>query len=578
MGIPRPIARSAARRSARGAAMACLAIAFGLLPAHAQDSARLLQEAARLQTQGSHDQALAMLTEALNDSRLTNDRSAIILNDRGALLARMNQPKPAIDDLNRAVQLYPEYPAIYNNRGSILLTLGLAREAIKDFDRAILLAPGYVAAFNNRAGARLLLGQSDAAFGDFSRAIELAPGTVAPLLGRGKALIAGNRPQAALRDFSHALQADNRLALGYRSRADARLATDRTGEAIEDLSRAIAFDPNNADIYIERGHAYMQADNAAAALKDYARALELSPQSIGALEARALAHVLVDAHNEAEADFGRALELNPNATGAVAARAILYIKTGQPDLARRDIDRALKLTPRRAEVLLAKAQLDDTAGRRNDAIEGYRAALAARRSLRPAALALARLTGDGADAVELRGLGLDHWRVIRRSNRLFAISDLHPRVQVPLESIGDALPHIVEYEIKKPPYKDIAVLQYSVGQPPGSAEELHYAAILDLAQSSVLGVVPSRLGAKQANWSWEDSRLVVTSIDGLIDEFQVRGGRPQPVATAQPRRQYTEGPRTYAPPGWMPWGNAPPQQRRGQQRQPKTLFDILFGN
>lgn len=572
------------RPLARLLALSWLAAATAAQPALAQDSARLVQEAARLQSLGQLDQARAMLTEALTDTRLTNDRRGALLNDRGALLARMNQPKAAIEDLNRAVQLYPEFAAIYNNRGSILMTLGLAREAIKDFDRAILLAPGYVAAFNNRGGTHLLLGQYEAAFADFSRAIQLSPGNVAPLLGRGRALVGANRPQAALRDFGHALQADNRLALVYRSRAEARLASERPAEAIEDLSRAIAFDPNNPDIYVERGLAYMQADNPGSALKDYARALEIDAASVPAYEARALAHLGIDALPEAESDIGRALEINPRAAGAMAARSMLFLKTSQPDLARREFERAAKIAPGRAEVLLAKAQLDDAAGRREEAMRGYRAALAARRSLRPAAVALARFPGgvDGGEAAELRGLGVDHWRVVRRGNRLLAVSDVHPRLAVPLEVTTGATPRLVEFEVKKPPYKDIAILHYTAGQLPGpnGAEEIQYAVILDLAQAQMLGVVPSRIGTKEAQWSWEESRLVVTSVDGLIDEFAVRGGRPPPsaVATAQQRRQYTEGPRTYAPPGWMPWGSAPPQTRRGPQRQPKTLFDILFGN
>ena len=561
----------------------CLALAFPGQPS-AQDSARLAQEAGRLQAQGNLDQAVSVLGEALTDTRLTNDRRAALLTDRGALLARLNQPKSAIEDFNRAVQLYPEYPAIYNNRGSTLLTLGLAREAIKDFDRAVVLAPGYVAAYNNRAGARMLLGQIEPAIADFTRAVELAPGTVAALAGRARALIAAKRPEAAVRDMSHALSTDNRFALGYRLRAEARLATDRDAEAIEDLSRAVAFEPGNVEIYLQRGQAYLEADNVAAALKDFARALELAPQSVPALEARALTHVRIDAQAEAEADIARALELSPQATGAMAARALLYLRTAQPELSRREIQRAMKLTPTRPEVMLVKAEIEAAAGRRDDAVKGYRAVLAAQTGSRNAAAALVRLTGHDArlDVAEIRGLGIDHWRVMRRGQRYLAVSDDYPRISVPLETIGGAQPKLVEFEVMRPPHAHLAVLRFIAGTTTGptGTDEVRNAAILDLPQAAVLAVLPEKRGQKIAKWSWEDSRLVIAAADGLTDEFVLRGaGRTSPVAAAQARRQPGDGPRTYAPPAWLPFGAAPSQpQRRAARQQPKTIFDLLFGN
>jgi tetratricopeptide (TPR) repeat protein len=576
--------KSPCRASILAAFLAAGGIAATPLPVLAQDGSRLALDAARQQAQGNLEQALATLTEALNDGRLTNDRRAVILTDRGALYARLNQPKAAIEDFNRAVQLYPEFPAIYNNRGSTLLTLGLAREAIKDFDRAIVLAPGYVAAYNNRASARLLLGQHDAAITDFTRAVELSPQTVAALTGRGRAQLAAQRPQGAQRDFTHALALDNRFALAYRLRAEARLASDRVTEAVEDLSRATAFEPTNAEIYIERGHAYMHAENVAAALKDYSRAVELDGQSVAALEARALAYIKVDAQNEAEADIARALELSPRASAAMAARAQLYLNTGQPDLSQREIERAMKLAPTRAEVLMVKGNIEVAAGRREGAIASYRAALAAKPSLREASAALARLGRFDArgETVEISGQGFEHWRIVRRGVQHFAVSDLHPRLAVPLEGAADPPPRLVGYETGKAPNAHIAILRFSPGRAPGGTvtDEVVHAVVVDLQQSAVLGTLPDRNGPRQASWSWEEGRLVVTAADGLADEFPLRGGpRGAAVAAAPgPRRSVAEGPRTYAPPTWLPFGAQPAPQRRAQRSQPKTLFQLLFGN
>ena len=140
---------------ARRPLMALLLCALAAAPAAAQsDSSTLrVREAAAALVRGNVDQAITIYGEVLEDKSLPNDRRATILNDRGVAFSRRQQQKEAIEDFNRAIQLYPEYAAVYNNRGNVLLGLGAVREAVKDFDRALLLAPGYAAAYSNRAGA-----------------------------------------------------------------------------------------------------------------------------------------------------------------------------------------------------------------------------------------------------------------------------------------------------------------------------------------------------------------------------------------------------------------------------------------
>ena len=560
-------------------------------PAVAQvDGQRRAQEAVRAQGQGNLDQALTLFSEALQDSKLSNDRRAVILTDRGALLARLNQPKAAIDDFNRAVQLYPEHAAIYNNRGSTLLTLGHTPEAIKDFDRALLLAPGYGAAYNNRAGAHMQMRQHDKAIRDYTKAIELAPTAIAPLNGRGRAQLANDRPQAASRDFSRALAVDSRFSLGYRNRAEAKLRSERYGEAVEDLSRAIAFDPTNWDLYVTRGNAYMASANIAAAIRDYSRALELQPRATPALEARALAHVKLEAHDEAEADILRALEVDPRSATGIAARAVLYLRTGQIELARREIDKAVRLEPDRPEVLWAKGETEEAVGRREEAVGSYRAALAARPFMKEAADGLERL-GAAADTnaeSELRGLGVDNWTILRRGQNLLAASREFPRLRIPIEMAGEGLPRLISWEIKKPPYRDIALLQFSTGQitAPGGVEETEQIAIVNIPTASLIGIVPQRRGQKRAIWTWDENKVTVAAVDGLTDEFTLKGNRaivdPNAVAAAQAKRQADGARQSYAPPNWLPWDTGPQQQRRtsssSRPQKPKTLIDILFGN
>ncbi|HML30975.1 MAG TPA: tetratricopeptide repeat protein, partial [Hyphomicrobium sp.] len=83
-----------------------------------------VEEGAALLIRGDVAKAVTTYTVALKDTGLPNDRRATILNDRAVANVRLGETKAALEDYNRAVELFPEYPVAYNNRGNLLLALG----------------------------------------------------------------------------------------------------------------------------------------------------------------------------------------------------------------------------------------------------------------------------------------------------------------------------------------------------------------------------------------------------------------------------------------------------------------------
>ncbi len=531
---------------------------------------------------GQASDAVSAYTEALKQPGLANDRRAALLNDRAVAYVRLGQTKAAIEDYNHAVQLFPEYAVTYNNRGNLLLALGLAREALKDLDRAILLAPGYAAAYNNRGAAHMKLGEHADAIRDYTKAITLLPSNPAPLAGRGRALLVEGRPHSAIRDLSRAVAADARFAAAYRSRAEAKLEIQRTEEAIEDFSRAAAFDSSNSEIYLLRGQAYLAGGNAASAIKDFSRVVELEPNAPSGWRARGLANGMADGFEDALADLNKAIELDPRSGLTYAYRAIVYKLSGQLDVGQRDLDNAVKLDPERAEVLWARGELAEEAGNNDAAIADLRKALALKPGLRQASLALERLGAGVADAGDqpVAQGGLDKWRLVRRQNAYFALNDDHPRLRVPLEVTGDAVPRLIDWEVKKAPFKGIGVLRFDGGAVQGKAgpEAIELAAIVDVIGNSVVAIEPNKLGQKTATWTWDDGKVVVASADGVTDEFVLRANaKPkdeEAVAEAKPKRQGGGGGERSGNPGWQSWQ----QQAQQRPKKPKTIFDLLFGN
>ena len=587
------------------AALIVTALAAGLTQAaHAQDAVQAqLKEAAIALQRGLIDQAVQFYTDALADKGLSNDKRAVVLNDRGVAQMRRQQHRLAIDDFNRAVQLSPEYAPPYNNRGNALLVFGVPREAIKDFDRAIVLAPTYSAAFANRASAQLRLNALDRALADYSRAIELSPQSVSALNGRGLVHLAAERPHAAIRDFGRAVALDARFTAGYRNRATAKAAIDRIEDVIEDLSRAIAFDPKAVDNYISRAEAYLTAGNPASALKDFNKAIELSPRSAVAYAGRGLAGARAEANEDALADLAKAIELDPKLSRAYAVRAWLYKQTQRLDLAQKDMERALKLEPITADAYWAQGEIEEARQRNEQAVQSYTKALGLNARHKPTLDALARLgLVASREETEVAGAGADGWRVLQSGDQFFAVSATVPNVRVPLEMLGKGAPKVMRWDRQKAPYTGFGVLTFFAGQvevSPGVTEDLEGTAIVDIAAAEILGLPLSKRGARTAAWTWDDGRLVVTSAEGLTDEFVLRGVKPGGVAAASaipekqgPRREGGSGGRdSPAPlkssgsggsvPAWAPWstpsgGSAPPRQASRPQ-QPKSIFDMLFG-
>lgn len=519
-------------------------------------SQALVDQAAISLTRGDASQAAATYTEALKDPALPNDRRASILTDRGVAYTRLNQAKLALDDFNKAAQLFPEYAAVYNNRGNLLLALGLHKEAIKDFDRALVLAPGYASAYNNRANAYMGLNQTAEAYRDYTKAIQLMPSNAAPLSGRGRAHLALGRPHAAIRDFSRSVSADARFASGYRNRAEAKLEVEHFDEAIEDLSRAIAFDPNNTEMLILRGNAYMATKNVPSAIKDFTRATEISPNLTAAYQARGLAHGMIDARPEAFADLNRAIELDPRSAVAFAYRAYIYKLDSQPDIGLQDIETALKLDDKRPEIYWAKAEIEEAQGLADLAVADLRRALGLRPGYRDALDSLQRLGYSVAepDDTGLEGLGLDKWRVITRNGRYIAVNEDYQRISVPLEMMGDGKPRIVDWELKEAPFKGIGVLTFQAGTVTTGKgkEDTEQIAIIDTLENKIVAIEPHKQGTKLANWTWEEGKVTIASADGVTDEYNLRVGKE--VVTEQRRQTWT----------------------RPQRRKPKTLFDLFF--
>jgi tetratricopeptide (TPR) repeat protein len=107
-------------------------------PAAPLDDVKAGVEAAR---QGKREQAILLLTRAIEARGLSNENMSIAHLNRGYAHQRNGDHDDAIGDYDEAIRLLPNSPSGYRNRGSAYLEAGHFDEAVEDFAKARELSP-----------------------------------------------------------------------------------------------------------------------------------------------------------------------------------------------------------------------------------------------------------------------------------------------------------------------------------------------------------------------------------------------------------------------------------------------------
>jgi tetratricopeptide (TPR) repeat protein len=277
------------------------------------------------------------------------------------------EKKEAIQALNQAIALRPNYFHAYFLRGYIYGSMGEKKKALQDFDRTLQLNPNYTAAYFNRAGTKYKLKDAAGALADYNRAIQLDPTAASAYNNRGvlkKDLLQDN--EGAMADYNRAIQNDPQNAFSYFNRAllKADVLEDISG-ALSDYDRAIQINPRYAEAYNNRGllkSRHLQDNNGA--LADIEQALSLDPGSISSYGARGL--LKYEAFKDmagALADYTQAIKLaadDPDPTESAKSyngRGWIELQSGDEAAAALDIDKAIGLDPTYATPYLTRGYL-----------------------------------------------------------------------------------------------------------------------------------------------------------------------------------------------------------------------------
>jgi tetratricopeptide (TPR) repeat protein len=138
----------------------------------------------------------------------------------------------AILELNKAIELDPQYALTYSHRADAYKDKGQFQEALADYGKALELAPKYATAYLNRANLYAENSDFDRAIADYRRALEVEPANILAYYSRGNTYAKQGRYEQAIADYNTLLEINPLYPHAYVRMGLAYEKLDRTKDAL----------------------------------------------------------------------------------------------------------------------------------------------------------------------------------------------------------------------------------------------------------------------------------------------------------------------------------------------------------
>ncbi|HYX13334.1 MAG TPA: tetratricopeptide repeat protein [Nostoc sp.] len=255
---------------------------------------------------------------------------------RGFVQATREEYQEALKSFDKATQIEPKFAPGWRLRGLTLINLKRYPEALESYDQVAKLDPDDASVQALRSIILLTAKRFPEALEVSNRVIQKSPSSWA-YFARGAARIATGDSQGALADLNEAIRLNPEYIenAAYSLRGSIRAQQGDLKGAIADLNEAVRLDPKDADNFKGRGEIRFQQKDFKGALADFNEAIRLDPKNIEAIKARGLLRSLQQDYKGAVADFNQAIRLKPEDAEAIkyrdGATRLLQFKPGDVD-------------------------------------------------------------------------------------------------------------------------------------------------------------------------------------------------------------------------------------------------------
>ncbi len=286
----------------------------------AQNPAAPDPQRAIVQSSDARDAAVPPAQTAIGDretSAMPDPKGAGDASDyarRGAAFAARREFDQALPALTRACELAPDNPDYFYQRGFVYWQAKQPKNALADFDRALQMKPNHVLALVARSDLRIQTGDKAGAAADLEAASTAAPKEDAVHFSLAAGYARLDKFTQAIEQYdqwiaSHPLDAKLYGALSWRCRARALGGIDLR-RALEDCNQALSHAQRSSPFYAEaaysRGLVWLRLGDYDKSIADFDASLKITPRDAGSLYARGIDKIRAKRTSEGEADIAQA--------------------------------------------------------------------------------------------------------------------------------------------------------------------------------------------------------------------------------------------------------------------------------
>ncbi|HRP01884.1 MAG TPA: tetratricopeptide repeat protein [Candidatus Kapabacteria bacterium] len=172
----------------------------------------------------------------------------------------------------RVIEENPKSAMAYYNRGVSFRTIGKAEESFRDINKSLELYPDYLEALVDRGVAYQQRGEYRLSAKDLERAIKIQPTNYKAIMTLGVVAGIAHDYKTAIKLMNRALSLNNRDIAALNNRGYTYLLLKDYDKAMADFSAAININPNFADAHHNRGNLYYTLGRNDLACKDWVQA------------------------------------------------------------------------------------------------------------------------------------------------------------------------------------------------------------------------------------------------------------------------------------------------------------------
>lgn len=221
-----------------------------------------------------YDKAIQSCDRAIQ----SNAKSADAISLRGLAYGLKGNFDQCINDQKAAIELDSKLAVAYQRRAAAEREKkGDLKAAFQDLEKAIQLKPDFVEALCDRAVFFAMNGDVTRAMADLDEAIKLNPRSATARIQRARAYAALKNPEKAIENFDEAIKLKEDSAEAYSGRAYVLFTKKEYEAAVKDYTKAIALDPKLEAAYYGRSEAYKKLGRGKDEAADLAKVKEFHP-------------------------------------------------------------------------------------------------------------------------------------------------------------------------------------------------------------------------------------------------------------------------------------------------------------